>query len=152
RLRSAAGPGSAAATRGFQPEHSTSTPYCGSLAAGRLARFASITCLTPDAAKGYARRLRPTRGAQALHHGRPGILDEAILVGDHPEPAAGGKLEQLSRPQQEIGIRGPAVTLVACGKRFVNQHAACGERREQMRKQRTVQVVGYHDTGEALAR
>ena len=64
-----------------------------------------------------------------------------ILVGDHLQPAA-GEIEQFTGLEQEVGIGGAAVTLVAGRKGLVNQHAAIRQRLQQAWQERLVQIIG----------
>ena len=59
--------------------------------------------------------------------------------------------EQFARSQQEIGIGRPAEALVAERERFIYERAVFRQRRQDMRKQRPIQIVGNDDAGKAPA-
>ncbi len=89
--------------------------------------------------------------ADTLHPRRLGHAHEQILIGDDREPAA-HDLQQLAGSEQEIRVGRTAVTLVARRESLVDQHPAGRERRQQVRKQRAMQVICNDDPGEGPAR
>src|SRR5437763_6964394 len=93
-----------------------------------------------------ASNMTPAR-AEALDHRRLRTLDISLLEGDGHERAEGA--QQLARLQEECGIRGPAVLLVAGHERFIDEHAVFSERRLELRQERPVQIVRDDDGGEA---
>jgi uncharacterized protein (TIGR00730 family) len=98
-----------------------------------------------------AEPLSPPDGADALHLGRTGLSDDRVLVGDDPQVPADG-FEQLTGPEQERGARRRAEPLVAAREGLVDQDAARGNGADQLREERSVQVVHDHDSAEGTPR
>ena len=86
-----------------------------------------------------------------LHDGAPrALFDRPVLVGHDREPTV-GHAQEFSRFEQEIRIRRTAERFVAARERLVEQRAVLGERHEQRREERAMQVVRNDDRVEPLA-
>ena len=85
---------------------------------------------------------------ETLHDRRPVGADFALLEGDDGQSTA-DDVQQFAAAEQEVGIRRPAEAFVPRRKRLVEQHAVVSQRRQQMWKQRTMQVVGDDDRVES---
>jgi hypothetical protein len=77
-------------------------------------------------------------------------LHRALLERDDRERAK--CLEELPRPQQEVGVRRSSVALVAGHEGFVDQHPAFVEALDEAREERPVEIICNHDRGETLSR
>ena len=73
-----------------------------------------------------------------------------MLICNHLQGSA-HRFEQFARAQEEIRIAGPAISLVSGRERLVDKGASVGDRRDDGRQKRTVQVVGDDHSGEAPA-
>src|SRR5512142_2220126 len=85
-----------------------------------------------------------------LHDRRTLALDQSLLECDEREPVA-HDVGELPGCEEERGIRRASKPFVPGGERFVEQRAVGGERREEVREQRTVQVIGDDDRIEHFA-
>ena len=105
---------------------------------------------TPRRAPAATAARRPTAASRWTTACRSGVAHMPLLERDGDEPA-GDTLQQLAGLEQKIRIRRPAVGLVAAGEGLVEQHAVVGQRREQLRQQRPMQIVDDDDRVEAFA-
>ena len=76
------------------------------------------------------------------------FCDLAAHVGQHLQAVRGGELEQFAGAEQEVGVARLAEALVADAEGLVDQHAARRQGAGQVRKQRTMQIVGDDDAVE----
>ena len=97
---------------------------------------------------GENRSAVPPRG-DALDAGGARRLDFEVLIGEHTQPGGARDIEQFAGAQQEIGVPRATEAFVPRGEGLADQHPAGRERRGQRREQRTVEVVGDDDAGEA---
>src|SRR6185312_16858107 len=74
-----------------------------------------------------------------------------LLEGDDGEAIA-ERREQLTGPQQEIGVGGTAEALVAEHEGLIDQHALRGQRRCQMRQHRAPEIVRDENAVIAIAK
>ena len=68
--------------------------------------------------------------ADPLHHRRLGMIEITILKCNYSHSAAGlgqQHLQEFSRSQQEVRIRGLTETTIALRKCFIDQHSARGQ-------------------------
>jgi hypothetical protein len=86
-----------------------------------------------------------------LDGSRSRFLNHDVFVRDDAELSA-YDLEQLPGGEQELWAGRPPVALVAGGERLVDERAARSHDRQQIRKDRTVQVVRHDHGGEASMR
>src|SRR5258706_14534412 len=108
---------------------------------------------TPQEADALARVERRNRflvphRADALDHGGLRRGDESLFERDHVQGFHAG--EQLVGSQKKIRIARAAIALVAQGESFVDEYAARTHRTDQIRKERSMQIVG-HDHAVELA-